>query len=329
MRSRVVPWMTLVFGVIGVVGVIFTVVTYIVNRPVYELQGILISEGTYTSQAFSFDDSHSIELQILFDGEQVEDLAYLQLGVRNSGNRPLIASDIESLYLQFPPGTQLLAVELVDYPDEAEVGATVDPSTSRITMSFVLLKPQEIISLGVYIAEALPPESVEVGGRTIASLANSGRLQRLADLLSPRTVGWPILLIAGLLVVILSTAIFFLRSMLSRPVLRTPAGEEFTLSHVTTSVEDGSEEGRITILLDEPADRLSFPALFERKFLFVPMLDIHRSALPDGLDIDDIQVGWTSTTKGFHVLLGTYQGQLPAGRYILTYEAKPRTDLPQ
>ena len=101
-RRRVVRILYFLGLVISIGGVVFAVVTYFVNRPLNQIDAVTLSYVEFEPRVTDIGTEHTVELQVLFNADPVEDLKQMVIEIRNSGNQVLRQADNPILYLEFP-----------------------------------------------------------------------------------------------------------------------------------------------------------------------------------------------------------------------------------
>ena len=82
-NRRRVTWILSLLGiVIGVGGVAFSVVSYFVNRPLYRIDAVTLSYVQFEPRVIDTETEHTVEVQVLFDANPVEDLKQMVIEIR-------------------------------------------------------------------------------------------------------------------------------------------------------------------------------------------------------------------------------------------------------
>lgn len=187
------PVVRLILTIIAIGGFAFTLITYYVNRPIYRLDAVRLFYREYPEEpVVPADTEHQVEVQVLFDGEPVQGLKQLVIGIRNSGNKVIKRSDYETLYLSFPETVTLLSIDIGEKPSEEmffeaaikqRPGGPAEPvlPMPRVDIDFEMLKPGENVSLAIFLQGDLPEGFPKLRGRSIATLRS------LSQYVSPST----------------------------------------------------------------------------------------------------------------------------------------------
>ena len=139
-------------GVWQFVGVVFALVTIAVTLLMYYYQrerrelafGVL-----YETQLLSVSTTLANRAQISFDGQVVPNIRLVVLALKNSGNRPVLASDFQSPFaVRFGDAARPLSVE-VSKQFPADLGATVQLQGEQLLVQPLLLNPGDYFVLEV------------------------------------------------------------------------------------------------------------------------------------------------------------------------------------
>jgi hypothetical protein len=90
-------------------------------------------------------------VQILIDGKTVNDVFFIVIQFRNSGNLPILASDFESkITLNFNHNTMVYLVEVIE-TKPAGIKATVNHTLNTVTLEPLLFNPEDSVTLGILV----------------------------------------------------------------------------------------------------------------------------------------------------------------------------------
>lgn len=105
-------------------------------------------------------------LQIMFDGEPVDDVHLVDLTVANTGNTAFVEADfVRPLHLILPEGATALSVQVTDAnPHDLGPSAEIDPQTGA-TVRVELLNPDDGFTVSVLVKGLGPDGDVYLGGR--------------------------------------------------------------------------------------------------------------------------------------------------------------------
>ena len=144
----------------GLVAIIVSIVLWWTQRRRKALSFDIISR----TPLLSVEDKVKGKLQILFDGEPVQDVHLATVIIINSGNIPITSADYERpVNLSFGEEAQILTAEVTETnPDSLQ--ASVDIEATRVVLKPVLLNGGDSITLKLLVSRL---GGISVDGRIV------------------------------------------------------------------------------------------------------------------------------------------------------------------
>ena len=135
-------------ALIAVLSIVAAVVLYYLQKQRKEFAfGALSSRSLLT-----VSDELSGRVSVLFDQEPVTDIRLIVLGGKNSGDKPILATDFERpLSVGFGPQAKVLAASLTKQ-SPLNLGADVQTDRTRITLTPLLLNPGDYFVVQLLVA---------------------------------------------------------------------------------------------------------------------------------------------------------------------------------
>ena len=331
-RSRFFFWLAIVFGVIGVIGTTFSIVTFYTSRPVARIEGALISHTPYKSSSLETSSDHTVDVQIRFDGEDIDDLSHLVFRVANTGNTTIRREDLETLYVYLDPSNEVLTADIKALSDnDMAFDIYIEEGSGSVHLDFAFLEPGEWVSLLILARGADLVTTPTLKGRSIATIENRAEYSDLVATASTLSL-WLRFVLSVLAGLIAFLTVFGTSTLYKHLRQQTDSQELVNLASrvsdgvvFTTLVENlqvGEEEGRIVIGLLERQDEvhLEIPLQGTYDLSLDLSIDVHRKSLPKGISPSEIMfdVRWTNET--LKLGMTRHHGFLPQGIYILTFD---------
>jgi hypothetical protein len=168
-RGRGIRILGVLVAAISIGGVVFSVVSYYANRPLNQIDAVTLSYVEFEPRVIDIETGHTVELQVLFDGDPVEDLKQMVIEIRNSGNQVLRQADNPVLYLEFPTSVKILTLDIGEKPEpEMQFSAAIDSDEHRVNIEIGLLKTEESVPIAIFLAGEVPDGYPLFEGRSLA-----------------------------------------------------------------------------------------------------------------------------------------------------------------
>jgi len=168
-RRRVIRIISFLVVAITVGGVVFSVVSYYANKPLNQIDAVTLSYVEFEPRVINIETGHTVELQVLFDGDPVEDLKQMVIEIRNSGNQVLRQADNPILYLEFPTTVRVLTLDIGEKPEpEMQFSAAIASDEHRVNIEIGLLKTKESVPIALFLTGEVPDGYPLFEGRSLA-----------------------------------------------------------------------------------------------------------------------------------------------------------------
>jgi len=145
---------------LGLVAIIVTIILWRTQRRRKALSYEIISR----TPLLSVEDEVKGKVQILFDGNPVQDIHLVVLKIINSGNVPIVSTDYERpVSLSFGENPRILTAEVSETdPDNLEI--SVDIQATKVMLDPVLLNGGDSITLKFLVSQL---DEINIDGRII------------------------------------------------------------------------------------------------------------------------------------------------------------------
>src|SRR4051812_11454226 len=95
--------------IVGIVALLWTIQIYTQDKPIYDLQVVILSNSSLVRITTGFTN----QIHIMYENRVAENLSLVDIKIENSGNQPIPSSSYEQpISFTFPEGSEIIKASI-------------------------------------------------------------------------------------------------------------------------------------------------------------------------------------------------------------------------